>query len=81
MRSTVPAKVRSGNDFLDVLSEAEGKCTEHLLGLLLHTQPATPALDPCSDTLPLGQRERERTAAVFSCRVLKDGHHPPQNGV
>lgn len=81
MRSTVPTKVRSGNDFLDVLSEAEGTCTEHLLGLLLQTQPATPALDPCSDTLPLEQRERERTAAVFSCRVLKDGHHPPQNGV
>lgn len=38
MGSTVPTKVRSGNDFLDVLSEAEGKCTEHLLGLLLHTQ-------------------------------------------
>lgn len=81
MRSTVPTKLRSENDCFDVLSGAEGKCTEHLLGLLLHAQPATPGPLLLRYASFRTAREWERTAAVFSCRVLKDGHHLPQNGV
>lgn len=64
---------------LDVLSE--GKCPEHLLGLLLCTEPATPGLSLLRDASFRTAGERKRTAAVFSLRVLKDGHHLPQNGV
>ena len=66
---------------LDVLSGAEGKCTKHLLGLLLRTQPATPGLSLLRDASFRTAGEGKRTAAVFSRRVLKDGHHLPQNGV
>lgn len=54
---------------------------KHLLGLLLHTQPATPGLSLLRDASFRTAGERKRTAVIFSRRVLKDGHHLPQNVV